>query len=166
MSDSDSPFAVIARHQQKLPVDLHAIARDLGIAVFAVPLGDRISGQLMRDPRRGGSSGFVIYVNSLHPRNRQRFTLAHEIAHFVLHRDLIDTGIHDDTMYRSEELQGYQEVQANRLAADILMPIMKVKELMRQGLSLQGLARQFGVSEEAMKIRTQGVSPQQGDLRL
>jgi Zn-dependent peptidase ImmA (M78 family) len=35
----------------------------------------------------------------MHHPNRQRFTLAHEIAHYVLHRDLVENGIVDDTMY-------------------------------------------------------------------
>ncbi len=126
MEPSESPMAVVARYQRNPPVDLDSIARDLGIKVYKRPLGKAIAGQIMRDRISGGPSGFSIWVNSEEHPNRQRFTLAHEIAHFILHRDLIETGIVDDTMYRSS-LSNYYEVQANRLAADILMPVRLVK---------------------------------------
>src|SRR3546814_8751462 len=76
---------------------------------------------IRKDAERGGESGFAIYVNGSHPRVRRRFSIAHEIAHFALHRNLIGDGVTDDAMYRSN-LSSAVEVQANRMAADILMP--------------------------------------------
>ncbi|MGE0753137.1 MAG: ImmA/IrrE family metallo-endopeptidase [Variibacter sp.] len=154
--DDTSPFSVVARYQHSAPVDLQAISRDLGIKVYTARLGSSISGQLMRDSVRGGPSGFAIYLNSEQHPNRQRFTHAHEIAHFILHRDLINTGLIDDTMYRSE-LSNQYEVQANRLAADILMPIRLVKKLRQQQHDPNYLARLFQVSPEAMKIRLDSI---------
>ncbi|HEY0522277.1 MAG TPA: ImmA/IrrE family metallo-endopeptidase, partial [Stellaceae bacterium] len=86
------------------------------------------------------------------------FTLAHEIAHFILHRDLIEDGVSDDTMYRSKELSGYHEVQANRMAADILMPVMLVKRAAELQSNPDLLARVFRVSPAAMKIRLDGLT--------
>src|SRR5260370_20449930 len=36
------------------------------------------------EPNRGGSSDFLIHINSRVSDNRQRFTLAHEIGHILL----------------------------------------------------------------------------------
>lgn len=154
MQDEErSPFELIAGYQKSLPVDLIGLARDLGIRVEWEALGDKISGQIIRNPRKGGSSGFLIVVNSEDHPNRKRFTLAHEIAHFILHRDLIEEGVVDNTMYRSAELSSYHEVQANRLAADILMPIKIVRREWLADSDPVHLARRFGVSVEAIKIR-------------
>jgi hypothetical protein len=155
-ADNDSPFALIAKFQKSIPVDIEGLARALGITVSYVELGQHVSGALMRDARKGGPSGFAILVNFSNAPNRQRFTLAHEIAHFVLHRDLIDTALSDDTMYRSF-LSSEYETQANRLAADILMPIMVVKGLLQRGFGSQEMAARFRVSEQAMKIRVDGL---------
>src|SRR3546814_13450473 len=76
---------------------------------------------IRKDAERGGESGFAIYVNGSHPRVRRRFSIAHEIAHFALHRNLIGDGVTDDAMYRSN-LSSAVEVQSNRMAAAIMMP--------------------------------------------
>lgn len=152
----ESPMAVIARHQLAPPVRLKPIADELGIRVLRMSLGKAIAGQLIRDRLRGGPSGFVVYLNSDDSINRQKFTLAHEIAHFVLHRDLIENGVIDDTMYRSD-LDSHYEVQANQLAADILMPIRLVKKALSVEKDPKKLANMFEVSEQAMNIRLSGL---------
>ena len=150
--ESESPIAVIARHQTGWPVSVDPIAKDLGIPVKRLSLGSAVSGQLVRDPKRGGVSGFVIYLNSDLPEVRQKFTLAHELAHYVLHRDLIENGVVDDTMYRSD-LSSHLEVQANQMAADIIMPVRLVRRALQSENDPRKLAKMFGVSEQAMKIR-------------
>ena len=152
MIETESPFAVFARYQKSAPVDVESIARDLGIKVYKERLGENIFGMLVRDHNRGGNLGYAIYVNVDNHPNRQRFTIAHEIAHFALHRDLMDSQIVDDTMYRSH-LGSIYETQANRLAADILMPIRLLKLSYQTDKSAQSLARKFGVSTAAMEIR-------------
>lgn len=149
----DSPFEVITRYQRKPPVDVGAIARDLGVKVDRMSLGGAVAGTLTRDSRRGGWSGFLCLINSDdHPR-RQRFTLAHELAHFILHRDLIDTSLVDDTMYRGG-LSDPMERQANKLAADILMPVWLIRGHWDSGnRDPMELARLFEVSPKAMEIR-------------
>src|ERR1700730_14453439 len=127
----ESPMAVVAKYQKAPPVMLAPIASELGIKVKRIPLGKLIAGQIMRDPVNGGPSGFSILINSDDGLRRQKFTLAHEIAHFILHRDLIESGIVDDTMYRSD-LGSVYETQANQLAADILMPIRLIKKYREQ----------------------------------
>lgn len=154
----DSPLAVIARFQKEPPVSVSRIAEALGLRVIQRPLGSSVSAMIQRDTVRGGRSDFVIYLNANEPTVRQRFSLAHEIAHFVLHRDLIETGITDDTMYRSAELSSYYETQANRLAADILMPVRLVKDAARTTRDVAALASAFGVSKTSMEIRMRGLN--------
>ncbi len=156
MDLDQNPLAVVARYQTKPPVDLDAIARDLMIPVEYVNLGAEIAGRIMRDTRKSPRSGFLIQINSTTHVNRQRFTLAHEIAHYILHRDLIESGIVDDTMYRSE-MSSYFETQANRMAADILMPIRLVRKRFEAVKSAEALAKEFSVSIAAMNIRLNGI---------
>ncbi len=85
--------------QESAPVSVMDICRDLGLRVYRVQhWPDHLSGMIRRDSARGGRSGFAIFVNADHPPVRQRFTVAHEVAHLVLHRELIGDGI---TMMRS-----------------------------------------------------------------
>jgi Zn-dependent peptidase ImmA (M78 family) len=135
-------------------VDVVAAARDLDINVYTQHLSDSISGILRRDKRLGGPSVFVILVNSGHHPNRQRFTVAHELGHFMLHRSRAEAegGIQDDEFYRA--LSGPQETQANQFAADLLMPWPLIKALQDQGTTgLESLARALSVSQQTMAIR-------------
>jgi hypothetical protein len=146
---------VINRHQQMWPVDLDGIARDLGIAVkYDRSLPDTISGKISRSRIWGGPSGYLITVNANHHPNRQRFTLGHEIAHFMMHRDEIGDGIVDNEMYRSEGLNDHMERMADRQAAEIILPApLVLKAYKTHSKSIIVLARAFEVSEAAMRIR-------------
>jgi Zn-dependent peptidase ImmA (M78 family) len=69
----------------------------------------------------------------------------------------MDTQIVDNTMYRSS-LSDVYETQANRLAADILMPLRSVKKAYEKEQDVTKLATQFGVSVSAMEIRIKALS--------
>lgn len=145
--------AAILEHQSEIPVPLAKLANALGISVKAATLGPGISGEL----RPGPDDGFVIRVNRHDAPARQRFTVAHELAHFLLHRQMIGNGIADDVLYRSA-LSDYVEAEANRLAADILMPEDQIQQEYRAACGSHPdvvgmLSTRFGVSESAMKIR-------------
>jgi len=129
------------------------MAHAMSISVnMNAPLLSNISGKIVcRDAAWGKS--YAISVNGAHSENRKRFTLAHEIAHFILHKDLMQGGITDNEMYRSG-LSDQVEFEANRLAAELLMPATLVKSFWRSGMcSVVQLASKFGASEEAMRIR-------------
>jgi Zn-dependent peptidase ImmA (M78 family) len=145
---------IIESFQDQAPVNIIGIASGLGIKVWEDRLGDEISGKLFRDAKNGGASGYSIVVNAPEPLTRKRFTVAHEVAHFLLHRNQLDSdGVTDDTYYRSS-LSNAMEAEANRLAADILMPTVLIDHLMAKGIkSVDGLASALKVSVPAMKIR-------------
>lgn len=151
LADTVTPIEVVGRFLDSAPVDLDGMAAALGLEVVHHPsLPDDVSGKI---ERAGG--GYRITVNARHSATRQRFTLAHEIAHYVLHRDLIGDGIVDNAMYRSTRLSSEFETQANRFAADILMPAALLRRVYRkEGVrDLVTLMERFGVSEQAMRIR-------------
>ncbi|HEY4075707.1 MAG TPA: ImmA/IrrE family metallo-endopeptidase [Rhizomicrobium sp.] len=147
---------IIVAHQLEAPVKLSALARAMELELRASTLGVGISGEIR--PSDENPEKYIIKVNRHDPSRRQRFTVAHEIAHFLLHRDQIGAGLKDDVLYRST-LSDSREAEANRLAADILIPQSLLKEwldnarLLRIDDVVSYLADRFEVSEASMKIR-------------
>lgn len=147
---------VLDRFTSEVPVRVGALAQELGLKVSVAALPLNISGSIQPDP---DGQGYIIKVNRFESKERQRFTIAHEIAHFLLHRDFIKSGVVDSILYRSK-LSSRAEAEANRLAADIVMPSQQVREALStlslstdsQGIS--SLADHFQVSKQAMAIRT------------
>jgi Zn-dependent peptidase ImmA (M78 family) len=143
------------------PVPIEAIAKRLGITVQVVPLDEHLSGMSFV---KGGHS--VIVVNASHHPNRQRFTLAHELGHHVLHKEYLSENVHVDTAVlarnaRSSEGVDSKEVQANAFAAELLMPQAQLRRLgnvdVNDDVKLSQLARTFRVSASAMAIRLENL---------
>ena len=148
------------------PVDVEHIALELGIEVKCEPFEEDLSGVLVK---QDGLT--VIGVNSRHAITRQRFTIAHEIGHFVLKHEgelFVDKTLRNQTavVWRDgkSSLGTFAcEVQANQFAAELLMPrdvlIAEVeKRLERRGKSeldqlIRELASSFKVSRQAMEYR-------------
>lgn len=127
-----------------LPVDLDAIAEVLQLRIERFPFPNEISGLLKKELR-------VIGVNETHPERRQRFTLAHEIGHYVLgHNITNDEDFVDDLKTDSTSTT---EREANYFASVLLMPEEAVKKTSRGGIDLKKMADTFAVSEQAMTIR-------------
>jgi len=139
--------------EASVPIQMVPLANDLGIRVYNAKWPNSVSGKIQKDAERGGDSGFACFINSDHPRTRRRFTIAHEISHYVLHEGDIGDGIFDDALYRSG-LSSRKEAQANSLAADILMPWSKLNKFVKlYGDDAKSLAEIFDVSVHAMSIR-------------
>lgn len=144
---------ILARFQQEFPVKVGSVAKELGVTIKISTLPAGISGEI-----RELDGAIVIKVNRHDSKERQRFTIAHEISHFLLHKDRIGDGIIDDVLYRSC-LSDELEAQANRLAADIVMPWTLIKrsldrinaEKLEQKIEI--IANEAEVSVIAMKIR-------------
>jgi len=149
-----TPGQIIAKYQKQAPVDVVAIAKELGLNVWSMLLPPNVSGKIFRDQINGGASGYSIAVDAKDALVRQRFTVAHEIAHFILHRAQLENGdLIDDAMYRSN-VSTQDETAANRLAADILMPFALIRALINAGFKdTQSLANKLQVSLPAIKIR-------------
>lgn len=143
-------IGIIGSHQTSAPVDVEAIAADLNAQIVRrADLSDDVSGKV----ECIGGERFRITVNGRHSPQRQRFTIAHEIAHIVMHTDLIGDGIVDDGLYRSP-LGGIVERQANVYAATILMPARLVRDAWRDGVKdYASMSAMFDVSTEVARIR-------------
>jgi Zn-dependent peptidase ImmA (M78 family) len=148
---------LLVQHQQtKPPVRIEKIAKDLGIEVRSGDLGD-VSGVLVRND---GSA--IIGTNSTQSAQRQRFTIAHELGHFLLHEGIKE---HVDRSYRvnfrsaeSSQATNVEEIEANHFAASILMPAhmldaLSAEEALDNDDMVADLARQFHVSRLAMSLR-------------
>ena len=152
-----------------VPVPLDKIARALGARVSYTPLDEELSGMVYIK-----GSLAIIGVNSLHHPHRQRFTLAHEIAHLHLHRDEITHAVHVDkrfteTVLRRDQLSSEgvdeKEIEANQFAAALLMPAEKLLEALEDAAldvedeqALDELARRFKVSKATLQYRIRNVA--------
>jgi Zn-dependent peptidase ImmA (M78 family) len=151
------PFRLIEAHRNAIPVPIFQIVSELGLGPEFRPLDDDVSGWIERvDP-----ADYHIVINANHAATRQRFTAAHELGHFIYHRDLLGAGTGDTRAYRADRsplpnalIRPRHERQANSFAANLLMPVRAIEQLKSEGLHEAGeLAERLGVSEEAMKIR-------------
>lgn len=115
----------------RAPIPMEALLNHLNLRTEAAPLGQNVSGMLVVKDERG-----AIGYNSLHAIVRQRFTIAHEIAHFVLHvkkNRRLQLFIDREVIFRRDRTgSDRQEVQANRFAEALLMPASLVSEEIRK----------------------------------
>lgn len=155
MSERKTILDTISNYMSTAPVDVYGLARELGINVIEKTMVDATSGSIQKNENL-----YTIEVNADHSLNRKRFTIAHELGHFILHSDLIGDGIFDDSLYRSydsrknKNIHQNHETQANKFAASVLMPTPLIKKLQEEGHeSGKDLAEKLCVSEQAMAIR-------------
>ena len=123
------------------PLDL---ANAIGVRLEYGDLGDK-DGAF--DPERN-----VIFLSKKSSPERQRFTMAHEVTHFlILADDELLSDLHD--AYQSDELEENIEVLCNIGASAILVPEGQLELLLkRYGQSARAVAKiaqNFGVSKPA-----------------
>lgn len=147
------PLKVIQHHWNSTPVPIDQIIQEIGLPLRFDPMADHISGYIERQ-----NSSYRIVVNANHASTRRRFTAAHELGHYIYHRDLLGEGVGDNRAYRAEgtdrpnvNIRPIHERQANSFAANVLMPRHRLTNVEHE--STAGLASRFGVSQEAMRIR-------------
>lgn len=133
--------------------DVESIAEDLlGLAIGHAPLG--VSGMLIPDRRE-------IWIDEGEAGSspeRRRFTIAHEIGHWVCHvregrGGEIECRIDPAASAAVKGLSDAREREANVFAASLLMPEVVVRSAWDPGVGVAGLRALFGVSEPAMAWR-------------
>lgn len=147
-----------ATDQTGPPVDVHKIADYLGLVLVKTNMADDVSGMLIRED---GAS--TVGINKNHHPNRQRFTLAHEVGHYQLHRGrplIVDSPVRINLRDRTSGMAtDREEMEANRFAAELLMPTdLVLDEVDRASVGSvddlrDHLAAKFKVSPEAMGYR-------------
>jgi Zn-dependent peptidase ImmA (M78 family) len=148
------------------PTPIDRLVRTAGALLQYIPLDDELSGMAFE---KAGQA--VVAVNALHHPNRQRFTIAHELGHIVMHRDHIADQVHvdkefrvrPDAVLRRDVLAATGtdalEIEANAFASELLMPREWLERELSggwdidEGEKIEGLARRFKVSVSAMQFR-------------
>ena len=101
---------------------------------------------------------YVIFYNDLiFPKSRILFSIIHEIGHFYMNHDcnaLCNLSKSCPDVFHA--LYNKYELEANFFAAELLMPDIIIKTLIKRGckLSEDFLIEKFGVSNEAASIKT------------
>ena len=153
----------------KPPVPVRKVARHCDARIVLVP-GEEdkdLSGFLYRE---GAHS--IIGINKTHVPVRQRFTIAHEIGHLLLHEH---DQVHVDRRFRvrlrsgaSSQGTDHDEMEANRFAAELLMPFQMLRDDVQDwefdwtdDYELWARAKRYGVSTQALTYRldTLGYKP-------
>jgi Zn-dependent peptidase ImmA (M78 family) len=137
----------------EFPISPIALAKKLGIRVsLSSSLGPGVSGVIVKEADEEHPR---IYLAESDGQNRQNFTCAHELGHFFS-RQYQDDGRYgyvDSRDDLSSSGTDSDERWANRFAAELLMPAFAVRKFFAEGMSLSKLAREFGVSTQAMEFR-------------
>lgn len=145
---------------ETVPVPVERIANAMNAQIHYVPFerDGELAGMLLR---KGGK--VIIGVNSSHHSNRQRFTIAHELGHLRYH----EGELHVDRklqINRRDEISALaidsDEIEANRFAAELLMPfklifddLMKLEIDIEDDEQIRDLAKKYRVSAQAMTHR-------------
>ncbi len=156
---------VLDKHKvTNCPVPLEIIVKSYGIKVVTKPYDATsdfhdVSGMLYRT---GTES--VIGLNESHSPTRRRFSLAHELGHFLLHKGdvFVDAKVNFRNRLSSLGIDR-EEIEANAFAAELLMPsnlvsadfyeLLESKKSRDTSSPVDELAARFKVSTEAMTFR-------------
>jgi len=162
LNDHGSPEALadcIAEDFQRMrvPVSVEEIAEAVGIEELREVDSENFEGLLVTDA--GKTKGAIAYAKSS-GRERRRFTIAHEIGHFLIptHGANAQCAKADLGVVKSADSRKSKEAEANRFAASLLMP----RKLYLAGMRRLGapetdhilkLASRYEVSKEAAARR-------------
>jgi Zn-dependent peptidase ImmA (M78 family) len=159
----DLASSLLAQHNiVDAPVDVERLAQSEQVDIRKERVDGDISGFLFRDRDK---STAIIGVNSRHHANRQRFTIAHELGHFMLHTmDQVHVDRGFEVRLRNDESSkgtDTDEKEANLFAAELLMPKaflekdlanIETVDLMEEK-TIKSLAEKYQVSTHAFAFR-------------
>jgi Zn-dependent peptidase ImmA (M78 family) len=142
-----------------IPIDIYMVSAECGVAVRTQPLEEEVSGVLVIKEERA-----IIGVNENHHVHRQRFTIAHELGHFLLHKGDAKVFVDASKVFfrdgQSSKGNERHEIEANTFAAELLMPEARVREIVDDQridafdeTAVRRLAAHFEVSAQSMAIR-------------
>lgn len=136
------------------PIPALEIAESQGVNVIFATFGDN----------NDAVAGFCdfrsarLYVNADDITERQTFTIAHELGHWVLHKEFFERQPEQYEIFpRFQQVDKTDpfEKEANAFAANLLVPKRLLKPV--KNASVSSLARAFGVSKTMMEFRLKHV---------
>lgn len=118
---------------QRFPIDVAALAQDFSRQVFpdapitmvqGLKLSKGVEGMLLPNPHCAGEWG-IVYNETIRSAGRRNFTLAHELGHYLLHRQANPRGLQctSRNMADWDEARNRIEAEANTFASYLLMPL-------------------------------------------
>lgn len=140
--------------------DLVQIARRIGLRIQEVD-AEAFEGSLVR--ALDGPKGIIAVKQSIREHSRKRFTIAHEIGHYLIpgHRNL-------ENVCTSKMVESWQkglshaELEANEFAVELLLPARYVREALRLNDPSLGtigkVANEFEASLTATTLRFVGLT--------
>lgn len=153
---------VLLEFYQDGQLDLEKVCDSLNIRFLEAEFDDdRHSGYLIKN-----GDSWTIIVNRTDSPKRKRFTVAHELGHYFSYinnsfsKTVIDSNdgvLQDYAVFARESNPSDEtkkmEIEANQIAAHILMPEGQVRKLAEERKNVEEMAMFFGVSESAMTFR-------------
>jgi Zn-dependent peptidase ImmA (M78 family) len=130
------------------PVLVEELARDRGLTISMASFAahPEVAGLINLAQRK-------IFVNRLDGPKRQAFTIAHELGHYVMHRETLKGNPDMGIVYRKaiDAEKDPFEQEANAFAANLLVPMRFLNRY--RGLPVPQLSILFGVSEDVIRYR-------------
>ena len=155
-----SEVLTLGKHIDQAPINLDSLLSDLKIDFeHSYDLPGSIRGYIKQQPE----GKYKITVNLEKDAFRQRFTTAHLLGHYFLHRLLINEGVYevfeqslDNTNYNkgkfnNPDISKQHELEADQFAIRRLMPMDSVLGIYSLNPDLEYLADKFTVPKKAMK---------------
>ncbi|MCK5211537.1 ImmA/IrrE family metallo-endopeptidase [Candidatus Parcubacteria bacterium] len=139
------------------PIPIEKIMDDYDIITNFAP-DDIYSGIIIK--KKDGR--VLVGINSNDPPTRQRFSLAHELSHFLLNNEKVFVDHRDNITFDYESHRSEKEQVANFFAANLLMPEKMIENVFNKIIKnkkyfleedITGMADLFKVSREAMNYR-------------
>ncbi len=93
-----------------------------------------------------------VYINAINGNGRDRFTIAHELGHYILHKSQ-NVSLARTVNKKIEPFRD-PEWQANTFAAEFLIP----QNLIAESDNVFDISKTFGVSHQAAEIRLKNIS--------
>ena len=135
-------------------VDIEQIVKSEGILLEKdFEMDSSQSGSLSKDKKLGT---WIIKVNGKHHVKRQRFTIAHEFAHYCLHKDEQGSFV-DEEIYFRKDHESSIEYNADEFASQILMPQTLFEKAINEDKikKIKELSDVFNVSTMAITLRAE-----------
>jgi Zn-dependent peptidase ImmA (M78 family) len=134
-----------------VPTNLGKIFQSLGLKYIELDDPKDIDGAILEIDNKPS----IAVLNKAKPLQRQRFTLAHELAHIFLkhkQRDTYDPEAERDLPEDVEHGKPSSEIEADIFAAELLIPFDQIKKFEKEISNVEKIAGIFQVSKQAMTL--------------
>lgn len=129
--------------------DPYELADGLNLLIIEQPMHTLVKGFYQYYKRNG-----LIYINSNLEKREQRVVCSHELGHAVLHTKMNLVFLEKHTLYSKNPF----EIEANKFAAELLLPDNVFDNYFGQGYTLNQIAADLGQHNELVKLKLEYLS--------